>query len=135
MDHCISNNIVTTEQAGGKPKVWGCTEHLLINKMIPEEVITKRRNLYMVWLDYQKAFDSVPHSWLIKALHLAKVPSDIIETIKLLTTQWSTVLNIDSKDESIQSDVIKVKRGVFQGDSLSVILFILSVNPLSFILK
>ena len=28
------NNIVTTEQAGGKRGVWGCLEQLLINKTV-----------------------------------------------------------------------------------------------------
>ena len=30
--HCEVNDIVTTEQAGGKKEVWGCPEQLLINK-------------------------------------------------------------------------------------------------------
>ena len=64
-DHCERNNIITNEQAAGKKGVWGCTEQLLINKTILKEVKRLRRNLVTVWLDYQKAFDSVPHSWMI----------------------------------------------------------------------
>ena len=134
-DHCEKNNIVTMEQAGGKAKVWGCTEHLLINKMVSDEVISNRRNLCTVWLDYQKAFDSVPHSWLIKALELAKIPTEIINAVKSLTNNWATILRIHSINGTIESDTINFARGIFQGDTLSVILFILSVNPLSFILK
>jgi hypothetical protein len=26
----------------------------------------RRKNLNMAWIDYQKAFDSVPHSWIEK---------------------------------------------------------------------
>ena len=37
------------------------------------EVRWKKHNLLTVWLDYRKAFDSVPHDWTIKALQLAKV--------------------------------------------------------------
>ena len=33
------------------------------------------------------------------------------------------------------SDLIRYLRGIFQGDSLSVLLFILAVNPLSFLLN
>ena len=65
--HCEMNNIVTTEQAGGKRGVWGCLEQLLINKTFLNEVKQNRRNLVTVWLDYQKAFDSVPHEWLIES--------------------------------------------------------------------
>ena len=56
-DHC-ENNFITTDQQD----VWGCVEQLLINEMILNEVKHNRRNLYTVWLDYQKTFDSVPHS-------------------------------------------------------------------------
>ena len=67
-DHCSRNNIITTEQAGGKKDVWGCTELLLINKMIQEEVAAGQRDLVCVWLDYQKAFHSVSHDWLLESL-------------------------------------------------------------------
>ena len=60
-DHSKRSNIITAEQAGGKKEVWGCLEQLMMNKTILEEVIKNRRSLVTVWLDYQKAFDSVPY--------------------------------------------------------------------------
>ena len=36
---------------------------------------------------------------------------------------------------SIEKEIIKYLRGILQGDSLSVILFILTLNPLSFLLR
>ena len=60
-DHCYKNQIISPEQAAGKKGVWGCTEQLLINKAIMTEVRKKRRNLFTIWLDYKKAFDSVLH--------------------------------------------------------------------------
>ena len=59
---------MTEEQAAGKLGSWGCADQLLINKMVSDEVIKNRRNLITVWLDYKKAFDSVPHSWIIESL-------------------------------------------------------------------
>ena len=134
-DHCESNNIITPEQAGGKKGVWGTTEQLLLNKTILKEVKSKKRNLYTVWLDYRKAFDSVPHQWLIRALKLAKVPNKIINAIQNLTRIWSTNLYLQGSEEVIVSDIIEFLRGIFQGNSLSVVLFNLSVNPLSFLLR
>ena len=133
-DHCHHHKTITSEQAAGKKGVWGCTEQLLINKSIMSEVRNKKRNLITIWLDYKKAFDSVPHEWLIKSLHLAKLPEDLIRAIEHLTSQWSTVLHLKGKEELIVSDIIYFVKGIFQGDSLSVLLFILSVNPLSFLL-
>ena len=81
-DHVYRNNIITQEQAAGKRGIWGTLEQLLINKNIMKEV--RRRNLITVWLDYRKAFDSIPHSWLIKSLKLAKIPNNIISAIENL---------------------------------------------------
>ena len=49
--------------------------------------------------------------------------------------KWATNVNIHGEGVSIESQLIKYLRGIFQGDSLSVLLFILSVNPLSFLLN
>ena len=119
------------EQAGGKPGSWGCTDQLLINKMILDEVKKNRRNLYMMWFDYKKAFDSVPHDWIIKALKLAKVPDEIVKTVMNLMEIWSTQLSLND----MTTNLIKYLCGILQGDCLSLILFILSVNPLSFLLN
>jgi hypothetical protein len=32
----------------------------------------------MVWIDYQKAFDRVPHSWVIKSLELIGINNKLI---------------------------------------------------------
>ena len=46
-----------------------------------KEAKQHRRSLLTVWLDYKKAFDSVPHSWILESLRLAKVPSAIVDAI------------------------------------------------------
>ena len=135
MDHVSKNNIVTPEQAAGKKRVWGTVEQLLINKSILKEVRLMRRNLVTVWLDYRKAFDSIPHSWLLHALKLAKLPNHLLMAIKNLIESWYTKLNLNGKDDSIVSNVIKIVTGIYQGDSLSVILFVLALNPLSHLLR
>ena len=98
------------------------------------EVRNKKRNLITIWFDYKKALDSVPHEWLIQSLHLPKLPEDLIRAIEHLTSQWSTVLHLKGEEEVIVSDIIYFVKGIFQGDSPSVLLFILSVNPLLFLL-
>ena len=49
MDHCITNNIITEEQADGKIRSWGCTDQLLINKMVYKEVRKSKKNLSVAW--------------------------------------------------------------------------------------
>ena len=134
-NHCIENSIITEEQAGGKRGSWGCTDQLLINKMILDEVKQHRRNIFMMWFDYKKAFDSVSHEWLIEALKLAKVPQDLLFAITNLTRKWSTVLHMPTEQGTASSGTIHFKTGILQGDCLSLLLFILCVNPLSFLLS
>ena len=114
---------------GGK-SVWKCTEELLINKSILSKVRRKKRNLLTIWLDYRKAFDSVPHDWIIKALQLAKVPKNLVKSIKRLTKQCATILNLRGEDRSVPSDEIHYAIGIFQGDSLSIIVYSLSKSAI-----
>ena len=53
-EHCIRNNTNAPEQAGRKPKVWGCIEQLLLNESILNEVKQKKHNPITIWFDYQK---------------------------------------------------------------------------------
>ena len=89
--YCRTNSIITTEQAGEKKGIWGTTEKLLINKNILKEAQSLKRNIYTVWLDYQKAFDSVTHEWLLRSLQLAKVPLQLLSAIENLTKHWATI--------------------------------------------
>jgi len=34
--------------------------------------------LSMAWIDYQRAFDRVPHSWIIKSLELIGINNKVI---------------------------------------------------------
>ena len=82
------------------------------------EVKKKRQNLFTLWLDYKKAFDLVPHEWLIYTLLLAKLPKQLIKATKHLTTQWCATLHLKDENKTITSDAIKFLKGICQGDSL-----------------
>ena len=63
IDHCTTNNIIMSKQAGGKQGSWVCADQLLINKMILDEAKQHRHKLLMMWFDYKKV--SVG-TWAIK---------------------------------------------------------------------
>ena len=94
-----------------------------------------RRNLVKVWLDYSNSFDSIPHSWLLHTLKLTNLSNHLLTAIKNLMESWYTKLNLNGKDDSILSNAIKIIRGIYKSDSLSVILFLLTLNPLSNFLR
>ena len=134
-EHCVDNNIIFPEQAGAKKGMWGCTDQLLINKVVSDEVKRYCRNLCTVWLDYKKAYDSLPHEWICESLRLAKVPEHIVQAIEQIIKSWKTELNLPTANGNILIGDIVYKEGVLQGDYLSVILFMLSLNPSPFLLN
>lgn len=81
----------------------------------------KLRNISVAWVDYRKAFDSVPHSWLLKVLKIHDINGRIVNLLQFLMRTWRTSLLIRTGDELIKSAIIKINRGVFQGDTLSAI--------------
>jgi hypothetical protein len=85
----------------------------------------------MAWIDYQMAFDSVPHSWIEKSIELIGVNNKIVEFCKLSMKKWSTKLQLKTNQELIQSRFVKINRGIFQDDSLLPLLFCVALNPLT----
>ena len=59
------------------------------------EIRNKKRNLIAIWLDYKEKFDSFPHEWLIKSLHLEKLSEDLIRAIENSTSKWCTFLHLN----------------------------------------
>ena len=56
----------------------GTKDQLLIDKMIGIDCKTRRTNLAVSWIDFQKAYDSVPHSWILETLKLYKINPQIV---------------------------------------------------------
>ena len=96
--------------------------------MILEDCETKKKNLSTAWIDYKNAFDSVPHTWIIKCM-------DFINFIAESMKCWKTTLHLNHAEGSMTSRPINIKSGIFQGDSLSPLLFCLALAPLSSLLK
>ena len=54
----------------------------MINNAILENCKKRKKNLSTAWKDYKKAFDSVPHSWIIKCLQMYKIHPVLITFIE-----------------------------------------------------
>ena len=71
----------------------------------------------------------------IHTLRLAKIPENIVNAVKAIISKWSTQLNLPTENSNIDAGEIRYNKGVLQGDFLSVVLFILSLNPGSFLIN
>ena len=121
--HINANKIIPTEQKGNVSNTYGTIDQLIINKMVMDNVKLKQRNISTAWLDYKKAFDSVPHDWIIEKFLRKKM------------NNWKMSLHLNHEDGQIKTDHFSINTGIFQGDSPSGFLFILLLLPLSWLLN
>ena len=128
--HLEQNNLFPLEQKGCRRGSHGSKDQLMIKKMILESCKKKKRNFSCAWIDYNKAFDSVPHEWILRSLELFKVSPRVVGFLKHNMKNWKTQLTLTHESGTLMSDNINIKRGIFQGDSLSPPLFFISLLPL-----
>ena len=87
-------------------------------------------NLGMAWIAYKKAFDMVPHSWTLsgasKSLELARVAKNVVEFISRSMKGW----NVELMSCGELLGKVNIRRGIFQGDSLFLLLFFTCMRPL-----
>jgi len=83
----------------------------------------QKKKLCMAWIDYQKAFDRVPHSWIIKSLEIIGINTKVILFTRKVMGYWRTCMCLHTQNKLMEKEDIKIQHGIFQGDSLSPLLF------------
>ena len=73
----------------------------------------------------------VPHPWILERLEHVQVSDSILEFVKRTMANCQTVLT--SCREGLA--IVKIRRGIFQGDSLSPLLFVVCMIPLTHVLR
>ena len=130
-DHLQGNNLLPDEQKGCRRRSRGTKDQLLIDKAVLREAKLKKRNLSMGWIDYRKAYDLVPHSWILEMMGKVKVAENVQGLLRRSMGDWKTSLT----SNGVVLGEVDIKRGIFQGDSLSPLLFIIIMIPLSIIIR
>jgi hypothetical protein len=123
-------NFMSTEQRGSCRELKGCRDQLLISKAIPPECKCRKKILCMAWIDYQKAFERVPHSWMIKSLEIIGINTKVKSFTKVLG-YWRTCMCLHADSKLIETEDIKIQCGTFQEDSLSTLNFFICLLPLT----
>ena len=73
----------------------------------------------------------VPHSWIIEYLDLLGVAENIKSFLVNSMEEWKIILCSGNSELG----EVEIKRGIFQGDSLSPLVFVLALISLSLILR
>ena len=103
--------------------------------MILENFHNRNTNPSIAWIDYKKAFDNIPHSWAEKCLETFKVSPVLQNFLSHSMHIWKTTLVLNTGKNTLNGGDINVNSDIFQGDSLSTILFCVALTPLSKLLN
>ena len=133
--HIDATKIIPNEQKRNSSNTYGTIDQLIINKMVMDNLKLKKRKISTAWIDYKKAFDSVPHDWITKTLKIHKFDPITTKFIRKTTNNWKTSFYLNHQDGQIKIDHYSINTGIFQGDSPSGLLFILSLLSLSWLLN
>jgi exonuclease III len=120
------NNVFIRGQAGCRPREESVAQSLALY-----ETIKRRQNCgldsYALFLDYQKAFDTVPHEGMFRKLDVLGVRGRMLTFIRALYS--NSIVQVRSND-GLFSETFRLLRGVRQGCPMSPILFNLFINDM-----
>ena len=127
----VENELLEEEQKGTRKQSRGTFDSLLIDKTVLRTTYTQQTNLAMVWIDYQKAYGLVPHTWIAEGLDLL----GIAKNIKKIVVDSMLSCRTELSAGSTTIGEIKVNWDISQGDSLSPLQFITALIPISLVLR
>ena len=123
--------ILHEEQKGCRRRSRGTKDQLLIDKAILKDCKRRHTKLTMAWIDYRKAYNMVPYSWEGECLEMFGIAVNVRRFLLSSMKKWKTELTSCGQ----QLGVANINRGIYQGESLSPLLFILCMVPLSLVLR
>ena len=131
--HADRLNVLPVEQMAIRKGTWGCTHATILDQAVVADATNqKQKPLHVAWIDYAKAFDSVPHAylrWLLKSMGVA---TNVQQFISCLLDKWSVHYEARGPNGRVaKSAKLQIRSGVLQGDSFSPFLFCLAMAPLS----
>ena len=129
--HLHQGSLLPDEQKGSRKESSGTKGQLVIERAILRDCKQRKTNLAIAWIDYKKAHDTVPHSWILETLDLVGAADNIKQLMRESMESWKTQLTAYGKDLGEAS----IRRGIFQGDSLSPLLFVIAMLPLNSVLN
>ena len=80
---------------------------------------------FYISLDFEKAFDSIDHKWLLRVLTRFGFSPKFVQTVATLYFEATSEVSVNG----FRTRPFTIERGVRQGDPLSLFLFLIAVEP------
>lgn len=122
------NEVISMNQLCVRKNTMAAKEQVLFNHCIN---LINDFKLKAIWFDIQKAYDSVPHEYINQILKTLNLP----ENYQKLMHRLQEALQLTLIVNNTAAGTLRPKRGIIQGDSLSPLIFILCMEPISRILN
>ena len=118
-----ANNVISPFQAGFR-KGYGCMDNIFVlDTLIKKYLTKKRRKLFVCFVDFRTAFDSVSWEILWEKLKFKKISSKMLNLLKSIYSKVYLCMN--------RSDVMfQAYKGVRQGCHLSSFLFSVFIDDI-----
>lgn len=114
------------EAQSGFRKDRSTQDHIITIKQMIEKTRVTKTEIYLAFLDLEKAFDTVSQNEICESLKSRNVNENLIQAIRSLNTNNKCYIRKDN----MHSDTFPINSGLRQGGVLSPTLFILIVHDI-----
>jgi hypothetical protein len=122
-----TNNVISECQAGFRKNYSTVDQIFNLNALIQKTLSRKGRKLYVAFVDFKKAFDSVKHNKLFECLLQTGVKGRFFETLRAMYSSLTSCIRVNGA----YSEFFDCPTGVRQGCVLSPALFSMFINQLA----
>lgn len=125
VEHLMENKLFTDDQHGFVPG-RNCITQLLVCMEEWTKMIENGDSFDVIYTDFSKAFDSVPHERLFLKMESLGIKGDILNWIKSFLRERTQCVSVDGARSSCK----KVISGIPQGSVIGPILFVIFINDM-----
>jgi hypothetical protein len=123
----VEENNLTGEQQAGFKKGYSTVDHMFTLLAFVQKQFSLNRKLYVAFIDFEKAFDSINRNILWPILFKSGVKGKLFDCIKSMYDNVKLRVRCGAN----VTDFINCSAGVKQGDACSPVLFSIFINELA----